>query len=431
MNCMMNVIEARNYLEQAGRSGINLGLSRMKKLLEYLDNPQDKLLFIHVAGTNGKGSVSSYITSVLAAGGKRVGRYVSPAVFCPEEFIQYEDNQGTHVIGDEIFVEVVTKVAAAAELMVKEKKESWMPTRFELETAMAFLAFLKWKCDVVVLEVGLGGREDATNVVENVLLSVITPVAMDHMAVLGDTIEKIAAEKAGIIKRGVPVVTMQDDERAEAVIKSEAEKMNCAFFSVDKKMCRVEQCGLDGSRFWYDGFFETGMVGRYQIRNACLAITVCRHLPSLLKVTEEQIGTGIKKAIWRGRFEVVSRDPLVILDGAHNPAGARALRETIEELNLDKKKLHAIMGVFKDKAYEKMVGILVPLFYDVVTITPESQRGLEKEMLADVWRKNGCRNVGVAENVGEAVELAKKRSKKGEGIVVFGSLSFMKDIGDL
>ncbi len=434
----MDYQEAKRYLAQREGAGIQLGLSRMRYLLKQLGNPQDKLTFVHVAGTNGKGSVSAYISSVLAVSGYRVGRYVSPAVFCEEEIIQYEDEQGVHMMEESLYAKMVTEVADILGQMKKEGRAQMLPTRFEVETAMAFMSFLSWNCDVVVLEAGLGGVDDATNVIDRVLLSVITPIAMDHMAVLGNTMEEIAKKKAGIIRPKVPVVTMQKDSAALDVIVQTAKEKGAACHIVSQSDYKIVSAGLLGNTFQYlntqtdgDGgvLYQTQMAGLYQVENASLAIEVCHRLSlSDFHISLSDIQKGIQRAKWRGRFEIFSENPCVILDGAHNPAGAGALLTALETLLPENTTIHGVMGVYRDKDYKAMVQILAPVFQDVVTITPRGKRGLDGEILARIWRENGCQRADARESVAQAVQTVKKRCRQGEVIVFFGSLSFMSEI---
>lgn len=422
----MTYEEARQYIKEAGRSGMMPGLVRMRALLRRLGDPQDQLEFIHIAGTNGKGSAAAYISSILAVSGHLVGRFVSPAVFEYEECIQYEDQVGTHHIRRELLAQVVTETAAAVEQMRQEGEE--VPTVFEIETAMAFLAFVHWNCDIVVLEAGLGGKEDATNVVSHVVASVITPVSMDHQAVLGSSIQEIAAAKAGIIRENGVVITSQENPEALAVIRQEAKGKRAALYELKKSDIRVLAADLEGSVFTYrQKQYQTCMAGLYQPGNAALAIETCCHLPEFFYLTGKELVLGIRRAAWRGRFEMISTRPRIIIDGAHNPAGARALRDTAEKL-LQGRLLHGIMGVLKDKEYEAMVEILAPLFEDVVTITPPGDRGLDKEILADVWRERGCRKVSSANTVMEGLKKMMEECGEEDGILIFGSLSFFKEI---
>lgn len=441
----MNYEDARKYLAGQSKSGMNLGLGRMKELCRRLGNPEKKLSFIHIAGTNGKGSTAAFLSSMLAVHGLVVGRYVSPVVFRYEECIQYEDIKGIHFIEKELLAEIVTKTAVAVEEMQREEMES--PTIFEIETAMSFLAFEHWQCSVVVLEVGLGGREDATNVVENVAAFVITPIGMDHMTFLGNTIEKIAAEKAGIIKDNGLVITNQPEKKALSVIREETKERHAALYTVSKEDITVLSAGLGGTVFSYKGKnYRIDMPGMYQVENAALALEVCDHLSEnpqrftgeKISLTTEEKMVGLRNTFWGGRFEVISSEPLIILDGAHNPAGAKALADSIEEL-LPGRKLHGIMGVFADKDYESIVEILFPYFSDIVTITPSSPRGLAKEELAKVWRKcvqraeeTGkscfCREIQMADSPMEGLKKILSFYKEGDAVILFGSLSFFKEL---
>lgn len=422
----MDYEKARQYIENVSRSGMALGLSRMRELCRRLGNPEKKLLFIHIAGTNGKGSTSAYISSILAVNGHMVGRYVSPVVFQYEECIQYEDLKGVHMLDKDLLARVVTKTATAAREMEKDGWEH--PTVFEIETAMAFLAFVHWQCNVVVLEVGLGGKNDATNVIENVIASVITPVSLDHQSVLGDTIEKIAAEKAGIIKPDGTVIVFQYEKEAEQVIRRQAEKEQAEMITVRKEDIQCISASLEGSVFSYRGEnYRTFMPGIYQISNACLAIETCRHLPEPFVFDAEQLMLGIRMAAWRGRFEVICANPLIIIDGAHNPAGAQAMLASIQEL-LPGRTLHGVMGVFQDKDYKTMVELLAPVFADVVTITAPGNRGLDCETLAKVWQESGCPDVSTGENAGMALKEAISRCGTEDAILMFGTLSFFKEL---
>ncbi|MCH5252025.1 MAG: bifunctional folylpolyglutamate synthase/dihydrofolate synthase [Lachnospiraceae bacterium] len=422
----MTYEEAMTYIQEAGKTGMSLGLDRMRELCRRLGNPQERLSFIHIAGTNGKGSTAAYISSILGVSGYMVGRYVSPAVFQYEECIQYEDGKGIHYIEKELLARCVTEVAVAVEQMAAEEMEP--PTVFEIETAVSFLAFVHWQCQVVILEVGLGGKEDATNVIEEAIASVITPVSMDHKRVLGNTLEEIARQKAGIIKKEGRVITFQKKKTAQTVIEKEAEEKKAALTVLKKEdMIRIS-ADLKGMVFSYQGEnFRTRMPGSYQMENACLALEVCRQLPPPFSFTKEQLLKGIGRAVWRGRFEVISENPLIISDGAHNPDGAKALAETVRQL-LPDKVLHGIMGVFQDKEYEKIVSYLASVFADVITITAPGGRGLDKNVLAEVWRKKGCPIVSTADSVTLALKEALNHRGEEEAVLLFGSLSFFREL---
>ena len=419
----MNYEEALRYIKNYRSGGISLGLDRMRLLCSYLGDPQNKLRFVHVAGTNGKGSTSAYISSILAVNGCLVGRYVSPVVFQYEECIQFEDSRGTVYIEKELLADVITEAAHAVERIEREGGET--PTIFEFETAMAFLAFVKKQCQIVVLEVGLGGREDATNVIEHVVASVITPISRDHMRLLGNTLAEIAAQKAGIIRKGVPVITIQKEPEVLAVISSVCRDRKATLTVVNREDIKLLQYNLKGSLFSYQGeHFRTQMLGIYQLDNACLAIETCRQMENEFSFDPVQFMLGIRETKWHGRLELVKELPTILVDGAHNEQGALALRESLEKL-LPGNVLHGVMGVFRDKEYYKMVTVLQPLFYDIITVTAPTDRGLEAEVLADVWRNAGCKRVSIADSVSAGVNKAAEHCSKGEAVVLFGSLSLL------
>lgn len=430
----MNYEEAMKAIQSRKSSGISMGLSRMETLCRFLDNPERKLRVIHVAGTNGKGSVTAYISSILGISGYLIGRYVSPAVVREEEFIQFEDSRGVTYIDKELLTESVAKVEAAVRQMEAEGKES--PTSFEYETAVAFVAFVRKGCQVAIVEAGLGGREDATNVIWNPLACVITPISMDHMKILGSTIREIAAEKAGIIKENVPVIAYQKSSVAEEVLIKACREKNAPLTLLHDEDMELLRADLQGCLFSYrNEHFQTRMAGCYQMENACLAIETCCHLGEDFQLDTVKRMVGIREASWQGRFDVVSTEPLIIVDGAHNESGAQALRETLERL-LPDARIHGIMGVFRDKEYEKMVAIMRPVIYDVVTVTPPSPRALPAEKLRDVWQQQGCYLAETAFtakekrfcSVNEALKKMMGRYKKGDAIVIFGSLSLLGEL---
>lgn len=419
----MNYKQAEEYIRKKRGGGVSLGLSRMRELCRRLDNPEKKLRFIHIAGTNGKGSVAAYISSILGISGYLTGRYVSPAVFSYEEIIRFQDSKGCRNIDKEFLAELITEVALEAKNMEKDGWEE--PTAFEMETAAAFLAFCRKKCQVVVLEVGLGGREDATNVIENVLASVITPVGRDHTSFLGDTLEEIAREKAGIIREKVPVITFQNDDAALQIIREVCKEKNAPLISVCRDDIKPVQTDVEKSIFAYKGEnYVIRMPAPCQIFNAALALETCSALENVLGLDEEDRTLGLRETYWRGRFEILHRDPFIVADGAHNEDGARALKEALD-LYFPGKNIHGIMGVFSDKEYEKMVSILQPRITDIITLRAPSERGLSAEELRRTWEKAGCRQTVAAENMNEALKKSLSVCAKDDIIVIFGSLSLL------
>lgn len=422
----MTYEEAMTYIQAAGSAGISLGLSRMRELCRRLGDPQKKLSFIHIAGTNGKGSTAAYISSILGVNGYLVGRYVSPVVFQYEECIQYEDMEGVHHIDRELLAELMTEAAAAVDEMGKEGFSQ--PTAFEIETAVSFLAFVRWRCSVVVLEVGMGGREDATNVINNVLASVITPVGMDHMHLLGDTLSAIAREKAGIIRQKGTVVSYQKEREAAEVIQEVCSEKEAVLVMVQDTDMALISTDLRGSVFSFKGEnYRTKMTGTYQVENACLAIETCQCLAEFFPLATEQMLIGVREAYWRGRFEVVCPEPLIFVDGAHNESGAQVLADSLREL-LSGRRIHGIMGVFRDKEYEKIVKMMQPVICDVIAVTAPDPRGLPAAELEQVWIRSGCGRTETAEGVMDALKKAIRRCEKEDAIVLFGSLSLLGEL---
>lgn len=420
---MMNYEEAIHYIQRAGKSGISMGLSRMRNLCGKLGNPEKRLRCIHVAGTNGKGSVAAYISSILGVNGLLAGRFVSPVVFGYEECIQFEDSRGISWIRREMLAEAVTEVAEAVRQMEDEGLES--PTAFEIETAVAFVAFVKRECQIAIIETGLGGREDATNVLGHVLASVITPISRDHMEYLGNTIEEIAGEKAGIIREQVPVIAYPKSPDAERVIREVCREKNAPLTIVKQEDMRLIRADLQGILFTYQGEnFQSRMAGHFQMENAALAIETCRQLGEEYGLDTVRLMLGVREAYWRGRFELVNTDPLILVDGAHNESGAKELRRSLETF-FPKGNIHGVMGVFRDKEYESMVAALLPVMQDIVTVTPPSGRGLPAEELKKVWQDQGMAAAETAGSVREGLKKAMERCREGEAIVIFGSLSLL------
>lgn len=433
----MNYIEAKNYIDQVQKKGSILGLEPVKNLLKAFDNPQDKLNVIHVAGTNGKGSICTFLEAMYKAEGKKVGRYVSPTLHCYLERFQIN---GKYMEEDE-FAKLLSKVKEAVSEMTEEGKES--PTAFEIETVIAFLYFVEQKTDIVILETGMGGREDATNVVTKPLCTVFASIGMDHMQFLGDTIEKIAYEKAGIMKDGCMSVSYPNSAAVMKVLREEASLHNVELHEINTGLHNVEfvedrrgMQDVDGNGFQilsetleetvfeYRGTeYVIHMLGEYQVYNAVTAIE------TKLLIDGTLIPDSLKNATWEGRFEKISDKPLFIKDGAHNIDGVRALKESIEK-HFTNQKLIFIIGVLRDKEYEKMMALLCPLAADVFTITPNNERGLSGEILRETILPY-CKETYACSSVNEATDRARQKwydyEKNGEQAVMiaWGSLSYI------
>lgn len=415
--------EAAEYVESLRKYGSVPGLDNIRQLCERLDNPQDKLAFIHIAGTNGKGSVLAYLSTILQAARYRVGRFISPTIFDYRERIQVNGRP----ISKAGLCSCLERVREAAERMTDEGLPH--PTLFEIETAAAFLYFLDKKCDIVVLETGLGGRLDATNVIGKSICSVFTPISMDHMAVLGDTLEEIALEKAGIMKDNGLVVTCRQEEAVGKVLCREAKAHHCRVITVEEELASQITYGLTKQRFSYKDRkkIEITMAGQYQIGNALLALEVIDAIGQEgFPVSEACLREGFRKTSWPGRFCVIDQKPLFLVDGAHNEDGAKRLAESIRFYFPGRRILY-IMGVLADKEYDKIIRNTFFLAEHIITVTPpDNDRALGGYELAQTAREYHG-SVTVADSLQEAVEMAYLLTgyDRKAVVIAFGSLSYL------
>lgn len=406
MDTKMNYNEVSQFLQSASKSGIVLGLSQMSELMKRLGNPQDKLRIIHIAGTNGKGSVGAFLEGILRQKGKRVARYTSPSVFHTLE--KYTINS-EHISAAD-FCRCIEKIKSVMDTTLS-------PTLFEIETAAAFLYFYEQNCDYVLLETGMGGREDATNVVKSPLCSVLTPISMDHMGFLGDTIEKITAEKCGIIKKNCPVVSAAQSDSVKTVIEDFAKESRLIFAQkgLYKSFCNGKQY------FDYKDIkdIELSALGKYQIDNAALAIEAAKVVEDF---SEAEIRNGLKDVVWQGRFEIISQNPTIIIDGAHNVGAINALVESIKEY-FPNKELNFVTGTFADKEYTKTIPLFAPMAKKIFAIAPDNPRALSNTEYAKEIQKYNKN--AVAARVDDAIKEC--ISDKNAVTICFGSLSFLAD----
>ncbi|MBR6238539.1 MAG: bifunctional folylpolyglutamate synthase/dihydrofolate synthase [Lachnospiraceae bacterium] len=423
----MTYNQAYEYIEECARYGSVPGLESITELCGRLNNPQDELKFIHIAGTNGKGSISAYISSVLNKAGLHVGRYISPTI-CT--YLERFDIGGRSMSKAD-FARYIDKVKPVCEAMVKEGLPH--PTTFEIETAIAFLYFKDKKCDIVVLECGMGGRLDATNIVRNTLLSVFAHIDMDHMQYLGDTLAKIATEKAGIIKPGAAVVTGPQESDVCEVIKKRAEEAQAKLYTATYSDV---VCNLKGVSIVTDDEkpakkWRTPLLGTHQAYNAAVALKALKVLCDTdnnlaSKLSDDVIAAGFADVKWPGRLQIVSRKPLTFIDGAHNPDAALRLKESLDILIPDRPKI-LIMGMLKDKEIDTVADIMCKDAKMIFCVTPpENPRAMRSVDLALTVREyNG--NVTSADSVEEAVEMAKLFASRDDMsvIIAFGSLSYM------
>lgn len=405
----MNFDDAKMYIDGLSKFGSVLGLECIKALLDVLGNPQEELKVIHVAGTNGKGSTIAFMASILKEAGYKVGKYTSPVVF--EYLEKYQiDNEN---ISEEKFARLATNMKEKLELLNESK--GLQPTIFEVETAMAFEYFKDEGCDIVLLETGMGGDMDATNVCSKVLASVLVSISLDHTGFLGDTIEEIAYHKAGIIKDSCPVVVMKQRDDVLDVIKECAKSHKAPLYIADETDLNI------------------GLSGRWQSYNAGVAIKTMEVIAqSGYNITREHIEAGLLKAKWPGRFEKVSDNPLIIIDGAHNPDAATRLRETLDKEYMNTEFVY-VMGVLGDKDYTEVIKTMADRGKYIVTVTPPNPRALEASELKEAIAKVN-ENVQSAASIEEAYNIAIDRLKglsEPKGMLAFGSLSYLGDFREV
>lgn len=418
----MDYKESLKYIEETHKFGIRLGLDNMSKLLELLGNPQDKLNIIHVAGTNGKGSTCSFITSILKECGYKVGLYTSPYL---ETFTERIRINGENIPEEDV-ARIVTLIREKIEQMVSEGYS--YPTEFEIVTTMAFYYYCEQEVDFVALEVGLGGRYDATNIIKKSDVSVITSISLDHVGILGDTVAKIAYEKGGIIKEnGVAVVYDQSDE-AKNVIKDICKEKNAKYIEVKFNDINVKQsdinsqvydCSIMGQRY---EDLEIQLIGDHQINNSMLALSAIEVLKELknLNLNEEDIRKGLLNTRWPGRIEKIMDKPTFIIDGAHNEDGARSLAKAIEK-NFNGKKATLLIGMLEDKDIDGVLEILMPYFNKVITTTPDNDRAINCETLKEKISKYVDDVVAIS-NIEDAVNYTLRNAKEDDVIISAGSL---------
>lgn len=412
----MNFNESVEYIHSLLAFGIKPGLERISMLLDLLGNPQDKLKIVHIAGTNGKGSTSTMISNMLIASGKKTGLFTSPYVIDFRERIQIDGEN----VDKTLFAECVTKVREKIEEL---NKQDIIITEFEAITVSAFLCFVKAECEYVVLEVGLGGRFDATNVVKKPEAVVITSISLDHIAILGDTIEKIAFEKCGIIKENVPVITSSNQcDDALRVIRETCESKNCDLIITKPKETEILDDSIFGTVFAYkDDVYKTRLTGNHQIENTVNAIECAK----VLGIKQIAISSGIEKTKMIARMEIIGEKPLIIRDGGHNEGCAEALYSFLKKYNVQ--KISMLIGLMADKDVEGYVKKITPLCKSVVTVTPSNPRALNGESLKEITEQY-CDDVKFVNNPKEGYKYILSNTKEDETILVCGSFYMMSDI---
>lgn len=430
-----------SLIEELKKRGSVPGLDAIEGLLEELGHPEDNLKIVHIAGTNGKGSIFAYLSSISIAAGFKVGRYISPTISCYEERFQ--------INGEYITKDKLARLYNIVEEAMKreEEKTGLKPTLFEVETAISFLYFKEEKVDYALIEVGMGGRMDATNVIRHPELTVISSISYDHQAFLGDTLEEIAWQKAGIIKESCPVVLSENSDEVCKVIEQEATKKKVKCIEIKPTDYEVLSETPYGSTFlWKEQRYETKLPGRHQVSNAVTALAASEYLfrkdyeknnarKAIAKKLDEmnvksaQQG-GIIRTCWPGRLEVLKKEPLFYRDGAHNPDGAKKLAAFLQKYFTNKKIIY-IMGVLKDKEYKKMLRYLMPMAKEVYVFKPNNERGLSAQILADTIKEVADVSVTIESDVNAAVFRALDTAKPDDVLVACGSLSFMEEMEDI
>ncbi len=422
---MMNYAEAVDFITKQNAPGSKYGLERIEELLDRLHNPERGMKLIHVAGTNGKGSVSRMLASVLMEAGYRVGSFNSPFISKINEYMTINGE----VCSDEKYAEYAGILKEAA--MGMEDR----PTEFEMSFAMAMRYYYDSGCEFAVIEAGLGGANDATNAIPAPLLVIITNIGLDHTGLLGNTIEMIAKEKSGIIKKGCRVVAYPSDSRALKIISEQCEKCEADLTVADfsgLKICNSERISVsDRLCINYGGYkgLALGPKGIFQARNAAVVLEAVKLLKdSGVGITDDAVFGGIENCVWNARFEVLSEKPLVIADGGHNIQCIEALTESIEHIGeLKKRNIIFVIGVMADKDYGQMFEMLRPYAVRVITTEPSNSRRLDAEKSAGIWRELGVPAEAV-KSPSEAVSYAMGIADENSAIIAAGSLYMMDEI---
>ena len=422
----MNYQECRAYIDDSAKYGSVLGLDNMREMLDRLGNPQDAVPYVHVAGTNGKGSVIAYLYTTLTRVGYKVGRYISPTLYSYRERLEIAGEK----ISQEDFAKYVTEISRSIDQMTAVGMNH--PTPFEIETAAAFLYFKEENCDLVLLETGMGGNLDATNIVKNTKLAVLVSISMDHMSFLGNTLGEIAEKKAGIIKPGCRVVTTKQKPEAAQVIADTCNKLHVPCVVSDPDEAVLEKESVFGQTFSYKGEeFAISLAGVYQKENAVAALRALEILNEQgYPTTLEQRQDGLKRTTWPGRFALLGTEPDFVVDGAHNPAAADMLAASIERYFKGKRIIY-IMGMFRDKDYRKVIQKTEKYADTILTIAaPDNPRALTPQELADAVREFHS-DVRAFDDIESAVAEAYRLAGKEDVIIAFGSLAFLGDLTEI
>lgn len=412
---------ALEYLKMTSQRGSKLGLERISKLMWLLENPQNNTKIIHIAGTNGKGSFGAILTQILEISGYHTGGFSSPAITEVTNSFRIGGNE----VSREEFADLMSRIAPVCESLIDK------PTEFEVLTVAAYMLFAENKCDVALVECGMGGDLDSTNVISKPLLSVITNVRKDHCAFLGDTTAEIASHKAGIIKNGCPVLFGGSDPDAENVIVRAAEKSGSELICTDFSRISDVSCSLEGTDFTFSGFgrLHINLAGTYQVYNAANVLTAVEILRDAgFAISDEAVRCGLERARWHGRFEILRRNPTVIFDGSHNPDGISATAETIRLCLNGKAAL--LIGVMADKEYSLYADMLGDLTDHAFTVTPDNPRALNSRILAETFTEKNI-PADFFDSLEEGVRTAYNYAKNHNvPLIALGSLYMYREFID-
>jgi dihydrofolate synthase/folylpolyglutamate synthase len=419
----MNYNEAIEYIHSTHKYGWKLGLANITRLLELMGNPHQKLKYIHIAGTNGKGSTAAFISSILIEAGYRVGIFTSPYL---ERFTERMKVNKLEISEEELS-RITEFVKRKVDIML-ERGDSH-PTEFEIVTAIAFQYFNDNDCDIVVLEVGLGGRFDSTNVIDTPLVSIITSISYDHMNILGNSLKKIAFEKAGIIKPGGDVVIAPQAVEIERVLENICSERKAKLHKVDFSSIKYMDFNDSEQVFHYNNyeFLRVSLLGDHQIKNAVIAIETCKVIRNRgFVITEKYIRKGLINAKWPGRLEILRRQPVFLIDGAHNTEGIKAFCDALIKYFPNSRKIF-IVGVLRDKDYKSMLELVIPFSDMFITITPDNDRALPAKDLA-IFISAYCKNVLISDTIEDAIKTSLQTADSCDVVCAFGSLYFVGEV---
>lgn len=421
----MNINYVLEYINGLSINARKHGPDYMQEILELMGNPHNNQKYIHVAGTNGKGSTVNYISNILIESGYKTGVYTSPHI---DRFMERMKINNEEITQDE-WVEIALYVKEKAEILIENGRKA--PSIFQFLTAMAFEFFKIKKCDFIVLETGMGGATDPTNIINSTVISVITKIGIDHVNYLGSTIEGIALEKAGIIKQGANVVLYPQDSKVESIINGFAANINAHVDTPNFDAIKILEQDIEKQTFSYGKFnsLEIHMFGKHQIENAILAVTVANVLKDKgYNITEQAIKVALKSTKWPGRSEVLSKEPIFILDGAHNEDGLETLVKSLKAF-FKNRRIIFIFGAHTNKDYDAMLKIVSPIAKMFITFTPNYHNGLCGHELANIATKY-CSNVIGKVEVEDAITTSLKVAQKNDVICVIGSLFCIKEVRD-